>query len=147
MATATVDEDTGAKQNGKARTAAKRRPATLDDLKKKKKARTDEVVIPLGNDEIVVSIKAIGTTAYDELVAEHPPTPKQRSASPNASFNNDTFPCALIAACATTPRLSYEDVVELKDSDDWAGGEFQDLFMACVKVNQAGFDVSFNGAG
>lgn len=74
---------------------------------------------------------------YDALVDEHPPTDEQRARG--ATFNLDTFPAALLAACLQQDR---EPVMPAEDWQAWAktpgavaSGELTALFNICVQVN------------
>ena len=71
-----------------------------------KKRSTTEFSIYLdsedGKQELTLLYQAIGATAYDKLIAKHPPTAEQRVEG--SSFNIDTFAPALIAASAWSRR-------------------------------------------
>jgi len=59
-----------------------RKIATLEDLLQKP-ARTKEITINVptgksGTTDFVVTLRAIGSKAYDDLLAAHPPTPAQK---------------------------------------------------------------------
>lgn len=123
--------------------------ATFDQLRKKK-PRRDTVKLSLTGDdgeveEAIVRIQAISTTAYDKLVAAHPPTNKQRERGD--VYDIDTFGPALIAACSLEPRLTVEEASELYESDEWAPGEIGAWFFACQRLCNAGLDVSFSAGG
>ena len=77
-----------------------------------------------------------------DLVEAHPPTTEQRKRG--ASYNIDTFAPALVAACSLEPRLTFEQAKELKDSPDWSGGEFGDIYGRAMAVCNAGLDIPFN---
>lgn len=122
--------------------------ATFDQLRKKK-SRTDDVKLTIQGDDgesvdMIIRIKAIGSTAYDEMISGCPPTRDQNERG--ATFNMDQFAPALISACALEPPLTYEQAVELYTSDEWASGEIGQLFFACQRVCNSGLDVPFNGA-
>ena len=122
-----------------------RRPATFKDLLHKP-ARIKEVVLKVPDDggtiiEYVVTLRAIGSKAYDVLVGMHPPTGEQKKEG--ASYNPDTFGPALIAACAVEPRITPNEAKELWESDEWSRGEVMELFVAAVEVCSRGLDVPF----
>ena len=127
-----------------------RKQATLDDLLKKP-ARTKELVINVpgasgkGSNEFIVTLKAIGSKAYDDLLALHPPTNEQKK--DGQSYNADSFAPALIAACSVTPALTSEQATQIWESDEWSRGELTELFIGCIEVNSKGLDVPFNAAG
>jgi hypothetical protein len=125
-----------------------RKIATIEDLLNKP-ARTKEVVINVptgksGNTDFVVTLKAIGSKAYDELLSSHPPTAAQKREG--VTYNIDTFAPALISACSVTPALSEEQAKQIWDSGDWSRGELTEFFLACVEVNSKGLDVPFTEA-
>lgn len=72
---------------------------------------------------------------WDALIDEHPPTRDQIKAARDAkdappSWNEDTFPAALIAACSSDPPLTPEDAEQLLKSPNMNGAETQGLFLA-----------------
>lgn len=87
-------------------------------------------------------LRAISQTDFDDLVEANPPTAKQRQRG--ASYNIDTFAPALVAACSVEPKLTVEQAKALKDSPDWSGGEFGDIYGRAMGVCNAGLDVPFN---
>lgn len=122
-----------------------RRKATLADLTAKPKRTKDVVLkVPDGDGEIielVVTLKAIGSKAYDDLVAKHPPTREQKAEG--ANYNPDTFGPALISACSHEPHMTPNEASEIWNSDDWSRGEVMELFVAAVEVCSKGLDVPF----
>lgn len=126
-----------------------RRAATFKDLQAKPK-RTKDVVLRIPDAdgdivELVVTLKAIGSKAYDDLMAKHPPTGEQKK--DNAQYNPETFGPALIAACSWEPRMTPNEVIEIWNSDDWSRGEVMELFVASIEVCSKGLDVPFTEAG
>ena len=124
-----------------------RKNATLEDLLKKP-ARTKDLIInvPSGKstNELVVTLKAIGSKSYDDLLAANPPTSEQKRDS--QTYNAETFAPALIAACAVSPAMTLEQATEIWTSTEWSRGELTELYIACVEVNSKGLDVPFNEA-
>lgn len=124
-----------------------RRKATFADLQTKPK-RTREVVLKVPDEdgeiiEFVVTLKAVGSKAYDDLVAKHPPTREQKA--DGGTHNPDTFGPALISACSFEPSMTPNEAAELWNSEDWSRGEVMELFMAAVEVCSKGLDVPFTG--
>lgn len=121
--------------------------ATLEGLKKKRpkeKAVTVAVSTDDGNtEEVEVLFRAIGSHAYDELVAKYPPNKKQKDQG--LTYDMDKFGPALIAACAVEPEMSEEDAKEIWESDAWNRGELMTLFMGAVQVCTQGLDIPFTG--
>lgn len=127
-----------------------RKAATLEDLLKKP-ARTKELVINTPSasgkttNEFIVTLKAIGSKAYDDMLAAHPPTNEQKKEG-NA-YNIESFAPALISACSVTPALNVEQATQIWESNEWSRGELTELFIGCIEVNSKGLDVPFNDAG
>lgn len=86
---------------------------------------------------------AITPKEYDKLVSEFPPSEKEKRNG--ALFDADTFPAALIAACSSVPKLSYEQALEIWNSPTWSNGEASSLFINAQRVCNSGIDVPFNG--
>lgn len=125
-----------------------RRAATFKDLLSKP-ARTKEVKLSVPDAdgtmvEFVVTLRAIGSKAYDVLVGMHPPTTEQKKEG--AVYNPDTFGPALISACAISPRMTPNEAKELWDSDEWSRGEVMEIFASSVEVCSRGLDVPFTAA-
>ncbi len=120
--------------------------ATLDLLLNKKPATSTFSLFLTDGDgeqvEVTMTYKAIGATAYDKLVAKHPPKAEQRVEG--ASFNIDTFAPALIAACCVEPELTMEQAKQLWESEDWSRGDVMVLFSRAVQLNNKGIDIPFN---
>ena len=122
-----------------------RRNATLKDLLHKP-ARTKEVVLKVPDEggtviEYVMTLRAIGSKAYDVLVSMHPPTADQKKEG--AAYIPDTVGPALISACAINPRMTPNEAKELWESDEWSRGEVMEIFVAAVEVNSRGLDIPF----
>lgn len=127
--------------------ALRSRPATLDDLFKKKR-REATITLPTTDDagnliELQLRFRAIGSVEYDDLVAKHKPTPQQ--AKEGAAYNIDTFAPALISAVSLDPVLSVEAATQIYQNPDWSGGEVSGLFLGALRLCNAGLDVPFTG--
>lgn len=83
--------------------------------------------------ERTVKFRALSRRAYRDLVLQHPP--RDDDAIDQAQMlNMDTFPVAVIAACAVEPVMTVEQVGQLEDRlTDW---QFNELFAACMLVNR-----------
>ena len=127
---------------------SQRRRATHELLLKKRPVEKTVTLGVTGDDgevqEVELLFRSIGSKAYDELVAKHPPTALQRRE--DLSYNMDTFAPALIARCCVDPEMTVEEVKELWTSDQWNRGELLMLFMAAVEVNTRGLDIPFTGS-
>lgn len=122
--------------------------ATIDQLiKKPQRVKTIPVsVLSDSGDviEVALKVRAIGSREYDDLLAAHPPTAKQKKEDSATPYNPETFPPALIAACASEPAMTVEQATEIWESEHWSRGELTTLFFGCMEVNAKGLDVPFN---
>lgn len=128
---------------------SRRRQASLNDLLKKPR-RTGEYTLYSKDDAgqelvLTLALTAISSRAYDDLVSLYPPTEKQKR--DGAVFDVDRFAPAVIAAVVTEPRLSYDDAVQIYESDTWSGGEVTGLYLACMRLCNTGGDVPFTERG
>jgi hypothetical protein len=125
---------------------AKATDATLSDLlKKPRRTSTFTVALPAddgGVRHVRLKFQALDSTAYDELVAAHPP--KRSDRDKGAMWNPDTFPAALVAAVSVVPKMTPAEAKELMEHPDWAAGETMNLFSEAVGVCNRGLDVPFN---
>jgi len=92
--------------------------------------------------EIPFTFRSIGRAAWDRLVMAHKPTPDQKEQG--AEWNTDTFPPAVIAACAESPLIPETEAFAMWDSDEWSGGELLKLFGAAVQANHEVPDIPFD---
>lgn len=128
--------------------AARRRPATLADLKAKKKRTSEVVVYTVDEDgpvQLVLKFQAISPKEFDDLVAAHPPTTKQKQ--DQMIYNPDTFGPALASLCLIEPKLSLEDIKELRDSGAWSSGEINTLINSALVICQVDAGVPFTVSG
>lgn len=110
---------------------------------KLKKARddaqkaVDKAMAEQDGDIVTIRFRALGRKRYEQLLDENGPTKEQekkaKDAGGEASWNEDTFPVALIAASAIEPVLTEEQVQEL--FDEWNQIEAQMLFLSAYRVN------------
>lgn len=94
----------------------------------------------------VFVLRSIGRRRFEELLAEHPPTSRQRadfaerSASlglntGRLSYDPDSFPPVLIAACCEDPEMTVEEARALWDSEQFNEAELALLAAAAFTVN------------
>jgi hypothetical protein len=96
----------------------------------------------LQKNSVLFKFKAVGRKKYDTIVNNHPPTDANRAemekqgGDPNdISWNPETFPQELISVSCVEPELSYDQVKEMFESDDWSGPELMTLFNTALIVN------------
>jgi hypothetical protein len=104
------------------------------------------------DDEQVVTFRfaSIGRKAFDRLRDEHPPTEEQqrraredalaaglRPDQARVTWNDETFPPALISAAAIEPKITLEEADEICNrSPDWNDAEVGALFLAALQAQQ-----------
>lgn len=132
----------------KVTSGALRRPATLADLRAKKRREADIVVSSVDADggqvQLVLRFRALSAKAFDDLQAKYPPTTRQKQ--DGLPYNPDTFGPALVAAVCIEPVLTVEDVKALMEDESWSVGEIATLvnsaFMLCNQDAGIPFTVS-----
>lgn len=100
-----------------------------------KKPKTKDIVVA----GMALKIQAIGSKEYDDLVASHPPTSKQKK--DGAAFNIDALAPALISACLVEPVMTPDEAAELYNSPAWSAGEMGGLYVACMRLCTEGLDI------
>jgi hypothetical protein len=105
-------------------------------------AKVAELETALRKSSIKIVVQSMGRRAYDDLISAHPPSPAQieeyKDQRQKPGFNVETYPTALVVASVIEPVMSPEELKEWFDSDDWTGGEFSEIFSACIQVNSQG---------
>lgn len=126
--------------------AAKKEPvrATLEQLLAKP-PRTVSVEVSVGDAKASMLFRALGSKAYDDLIAEHPPSKKDKE--DGGVWNSTTFPPALIAESSVEPKINGDEAMKIWESPDWSRGELYDVFTRLVRLNQEGLDVPFSSSG
>lgn len=87
--------------------------------------------------------RSLGRKKYRALLGEHEARDEDHEeiqkvqVSRRALFNLDTFPRALVQACAASPVLSDADIEKMWDGDEWNADELDLLFSAAYEVNNA----------
>ena len=82
-------------------------------------------------DEFV--FRSIGTSAWYELMAKHPPSAADKAINPRADHNAQTFPPAAVAASCVEPELTVDDALWLFDNAPLS--EWRKLWDAFLDVN------------
>ncbi|MGI5233839.1 hypothetical protein [Actinoallomurus sp. CA-142502] len=85
---------------------------------------------------------ALGAKSYSDLLAKHPPTEEQKQAG--AGVNLDTWPAALVAACALDPKMTVEQAERLHDKI--TDGQWEELYDTALACNRKKVDVPFSFA-
>lgn len=132
--------------------AAQAKPATTPTTFKSlmaKRRRRDVLKIPTWDEngeptELVIKLQAIGGVEYDDLISHHRPTTQQKN--DGAIYNIDTFAPALVSATTIDPALTYQEAMQLWNSDEWSGGELSAWFGACLRINNGGVDLPFSAS-
>lgn len=92
-----------------------------------------------------ISYQAVGPREFDDLVAGHPPTPKQKT--DGASWNLETFAPALIAAVSAVPKLDVAQARALYANPNYASGEQRELFFQALDICGQGLNIPFTDGG
>lgn len=99
-------------------------------------------------------VKTIGRGPWEALQLAHPPPEKgsekweaavdklrrqglveEGDKEPTLYNDPDTYPPAVLAACADEPALTIEEATELWEGELFNAGEWMELLIACQKVN------------
>jgi hypothetical protein len=83
-------------------------------------ARLTALEEQLATSTVTIRLRGIGRNAFRRLLAEH-----EADGQP---FNKDTFPVALVAACAIDPVMTEADALSL--GDILTDGQWDDVFSA-----------------
>lgn len=116
---------------------------TFDHLISQKKPRKRNVSVSLSDDSdetVDIVLQSIGRKRYEALMTEHPATKEQnaeakKETGEEAPYNVETFPIALISACALEPIMTEEQVQQVWD--EWNSAEVMELFFAALEVTTA----------
>lgn len=87
------------------------------------------------------TVQAISRQAWYDLLADHPPSEKERQRHPQASAGVD-FQVHALAACSVSPKLTIEQARRLLDT---RADDFDRLWMAVVQANEGGVVVPKSG--
>jgi hypothetical protein len=91
----------------------------------------------------VFVLRALGSRAYSDLLAEHPPTEQQRKTNPRLDHNPETLPAELIARCMVEPTgATAASVSKLRDKI--THGQWQRLYGEALAVNVGELTVPFS---
>lgn len=134
----------GAVQEARAKQSAASKRATFAKLSKKGRAER-EVSVQIGDEVLTLLFKAVSAKEYDNLLSEHPPTPKQKLEG--LSYNPDTFSPALIAAVCVDPDLTEDEAKAIWSSEEWSRGELMTLFGNAIDICSQGLDIPFTVGG
>ena len=87
--------------------------------------------------EVIFRFRGLSSKAWSDLMSQHPGRTGKEEA-----FNVDTFPDAMLAACAVEPVMELEQVHELGDA--LSNAQFSELFDCAWACNQKSLDVPFS---
>ncbi|WP_242892424.1 hypothetical protein [Actinomadura litoris] len=94
--------------------------------------------------EHIVTLRALPRRQWSDLVAEHPP--REDNAQDEAvGLNNDTWPSAIISACAIDPPMTVEQVDQL--GDVLTDAQISKLYQAAMILNRMDVGVPKFGIG
>lgn len=88
--------------------------------------------------------QSIGRRKVEQLMTDHPATDAQQrqerrenNGDPKARliYNPDTYPPALVAATLVEPKLTYEEAVELFESENITAAEWAQMFYTAQSLD------------
>jgi hypothetical protein len=125
------------------------RLATFNDFRGKRK-RVDDYVFDLEKkdgtkEKVRVHLEALDGPTYDKLIGDCTPTREQ--AARNMQANPDTFEPLLLSRVITEPRMAKEQWAEIREMEEWSGGEWASLVLRAQALCMQGLDVPFSGRG
>lgn len=86
--------------------------------------------------KVAFRFASIGKKAWADLLGKHPPTKEQLKEDPGRPFNPETFPKAAMAASASGPAMTLEQVERLEATLPQAS--FDMLWIKCIEANAGG---------
>lgn len=102
-------------------------------------ADEDALKEEMGDNVAVFKFKSLGGKKFGKMREKYPPSDDHvayaKSKGLVLDWNPDTFPPALLAACAVEPELTPEQAQELWESDEWSEGELNSLLEAALNAN------------
>ena len=122
-------------------------PEALAEEIEQAKAELELAQAALEDGTLVVWFQALGGQEMEDLMADHLPTRDQQDelrrqllsqglpANERLQYNSDTFPPAIISACAVDPEISYDEAVAFWNSENISRGERGKMLEAAYRVN------------
>ena len=146
----TDDDAASAYRQAKARRDDLPFNATADD-RAAAQAAVDEAELAVRASALTMRLRAMprkGDNSFDVLKAEHPPTEDDNKTVQQSSGNlkskalwhADTFYPALVAASLIEPKVTVEQALEM--AADWNEGEWVELYLTALDVNQRKTDTA-----
>jgi hypothetical protein len=90
--------------------------------------------------EVEFTFTAIGQQAWTDLVVQYPATERDREMG--LDFDASTFPIAAVAKTCTSPAMTLAQATTLYERLN--GGQWGELWQACLRANVAGADIPFS---
>lgn len=109
--------------------SATKRAEEVTKRLKEAQAVYDTALAALDGTVVTLLFRAVGRKRYDALLLAHPPIKDDDS----SSYNEETFPPALIQASCVDPVLDDETIAGMYDEWNWA--EISQLWVAALEVN------------
>lgn len=116
-------------------------PATLADLLAQSTPERTLVLTLDNGKRVSMRFRAIGRSAWQALIADHPPTTLMMR------WNAETFEPAAVAASLVEPVFSEAEVRELFASPGWSKGRLDAVTAAALAVNEEADNVEQMGKG
>lgn len=118
-----------------------------------KPRNTDSFTLYLGGGlddayQINVTMQAMGTKAYDKLIAKYPPTTEEKAQGLN--YELDKFAPALLAESLVSPKINLAQAKILwngGEDENWSRGDVESLFSRAIRLNHRDSTVPFTERG
>jgi hypothetical protein len=91
--------------------------------------------------------KSIGSHAFDDLLAEFPPSEEELKDNPGLSFSPSSFGPALVAASCVSHDITREEAFGLYDDPEWSAVELAEVVQAALAANQRISEIPFSVSG
>ena len=107
--------------------------ATLADLLRRQ-PRTEEVRVGVDGEGYRLVVRGLTRPDFEALLLTHQPseTSKARYPGRTLTWDPETFPVALVAACLVEPDLTADEVAEVFAA--WTKADVDSLFLACYDL-------------
>jgi hypothetical protein len=101
----------------------------------------EELARTMREHEVVFRFQGLSSKAYSDLLVQHKAPDDQQDDAVDG-LNWDTYPTALIAACAVDPKMTLEKAEELCDTVTHR--QWDDLFATALACNRNQVSVPFS---
>jgi hypothetical protein len=115
----------------KTQQAAAAKRATLE-MFLSRKPHEAEFKFNLGDDEVTMLFRSVGSVAYDKMLDRCPPTKEQ--VADGSAYNPDEFMPLLLSKVCIDPAFTLAEWKSIFSSESYGRGEVSELFFSAVGV-------------